>query len=329
MKRIGTGKLREQNDYKILDYLCCGNEVTKRELSNKTGLTFATIGNIINDFLKNNIIVQKEVIQLKKGRPSVSYQLNPEYFHSLSLFIYRRHNKNYVHYRINNALLDNLKEEVEELKEITETSILQYIKNLINIDSFIKIIGIGIPSIISNGIIIESDIHELKGMNIEDLVSINTGIRTIVKNDMNFCAYGLYEYLDEKRDLCYLTFPKLSGPGCGTMINGHLLEGKNNIAGEILYLPFFEYVKKRSSNITYTYHNIALCISCLYSIINPSLIILSGEEMERMDIDEIKKECLKYIPEEFIPEMIYKDIYDIDYMNGIQKYINKEFLKAG
>lgn len=35
-----------------------------------------------------------------------------------------------------------------------------------------------------------------------------------------------------------MTFPLNSGPGCGSVINGKLIEGENSIAGEILYLPF-------------------------------------------------------------------------------------------
>ena len=77
MKRIGTGKLREQNDRLVYKYLALGKPVTKRELSNKTGLTFATIGNILNGFKEQNIVIEKETVVLKKGRPTVTYILNP------------------------------------------------------------------------------------------------------------------------------------------------------------------------------------------------------------------------------------------------------------
>lgn len=65
MKTIATGKLKEQNDYKISDYLSSGNEVTKRELSNKTGLTFAIIGNILNHFLSSSVDISMK--WLKEG----------------------------------------------------------------------------------------------------------------------------------------------------------------------------------------------------------------------------------------------------------------------
>ena len=62
---------------------------------------------------------------------------------------------------------------------------------------------------------------------------------------MNYTAYGCYLH-NNKKDLCYVTFPLNSGPGCGSVINGKLIEGENSIAGEILYLPFFKYLNKNS-----------------------------------------------------------------------------------
>lgn len=325
MKRIGTGKLREQNDYRILECLADGMEVSKREVSDITGLTFATVGNILKDFLNNNIIIESETIQPKKGRPTVKYRLNPEYFYSLSLFIYRRNKKNYIHYRVHDAVVNRIEDNTNELRFINADVIKDYILNIVNRYN-IKIIGIGVPSIIADGVIVASDIEELKNMNIEEIIYEATGIKTIVKNDMNYCAYGYYDMLEDKQDLCYITFPDSSGPGCGTMINGHLLEGRNHTAGELLYLPFFEYEKNKFTSITYTNHNIALCISCLYSIINPSLIILSGEEMKKMNINNIKQVCLEYIPKESMPNIIYKMNYDEDYLNGILKYIHRHYL---
>lgn len=46
---------------------------------------------------------------------------------------------------------------------------------------------------------------------------------TIKKNDINYTVCGFYCSMVTKMDLCFMTFPKNYGPGCGTVINGTLL----------------------------------------------------------------------------------------------------------
>ena len=78
MNRIGTGKLRDLNDQIILKLLLRHQEVTKKELANYSRLTVATVGTILNDFLDNGTVVEKEIIYLKKGRPTKKYGFNPD-----------------------------------------------------------------------------------------------------------------------------------------------------------------------------------------------------------------------------------------------------------
>ena len=66
MNRIGTGKLRDLNDQIILKLLLRHQEVTKKELANYSRLTVATVGTILNDFLDNGTVVEKEIIYLNK-----------------------------------------------------------------------------------------------------------------------------------------------------------------------------------------------------------------------------------------------------------------------
>ena len=123
MKRIGTGKLREQNDRLVYKYLALGKPVTKRELSNKTGLTFATIGNILNGFKEQNIVIEKETVVLKKGRPTVTYILNPEFFHTLSIILARKQEQNFFYYQINNSLFEVIKSN-QEIIDLTNIDVL-------------------------------------------------------------------------------------------------------------------------------------------------------------------------------------------------------------
>ena len=82
---------------------------------------------------------------------------------------------------------------------------------------------------------------ELKGWHFKQELEKEISCPIIIKNDRNYTAYGYYATHHLQEDVCFLTYPKDSGPGCGSVINGQLLEGRNEVAGEILYLPFFHF----------------------------------------------------------------------------------------
>ena len=67
MNRIGTGKLRDLNDQIILKLLLRHQEVTKKELANYSRLTVATVGTILNDFLDNGTVVERNYLFKKRS----------------------------------------------------------------------------------------------------------------------------------------------------------------------------------------------------------------------------------------------------------------------
>lgn len=318
MKRIGTGKLREENNTKVFQYLIGGKEVTKRDLSIRTGLTFATIGNILNQFMKDEIIIEHQSILPKKGRPTISYMLNANYVYGLNVVIIRRKKRNYIHLRMMDALFHVLYEKKEELVEVTKQNVFSIIKDVLKEYPQIKMIGVGVPAVISNDQILVCDIVEMVGWNLKETIKEETGLLCIVKNDMNFCAVGFHDTLEEAGNLCYVTFPEQSGAGCGIMINGQLLEGEHNIAGEIVYLPFFQFLaSKEKGNFHYDEESVAMAVCCLASIINPEYVVLTGEVIENMSLEIIQKQCLKYVPQAFLPQMSVNQDYSEDYFRGI------------
>lgn len=326
MNRVGTGKLREQNDKMILILLAKYHQVSKKELAQYSGLTVATVGTILNDFLRKQIVIETDLVQALMGRPAKKYQLNKDFYHSLGVFIQHKSNKNYLVWQVFDALGKSVVNKKRELELVDSKLIVDLIEEIVLSDQYIKVIGLGIPAVISNDVIIECDLPELKNINFKDEIEKRTKIMTLVKNDMNYTAYGYYKGLNKLVDVCYMTFQSNNGPGCGSIINGNILEGKNSIAGEILYLPFFKYLKLKEFN--YLLENVALSICCVASIINPSVIVITGKKVEAYELDEITNICKEYIPGEFMPEIIYCQEYEDDYMLGIKEVILSSYIES-
>lgn len=326
---VGTGILREQNNHKILKLLVRFSEITKKELAVLSCLSVATVGTILNDFVIKKVIIEKETVYSKLGRPTKVYSLNPDYFHAMCLAFIKKNNNNYLIIKVIDGLAACKYIEEIELKEVNTSVVLAIIKKYLILYPKIKIIGLGVPAIVSDQQIIESDIIELIGIDLKYEIEREVAMPIILKNDINYTVYGFYCSMVTKKDLCYMTFPKNCGPGCGTVINGTLLEGHNTIAGEILYLPFFNYLKQKEiRNFIYNEDDIALSICCVASIINPALIVLTGEGILNKDIVKIKHKCLEYLPQEFMPEIVVNNDYEKDYLQGIEKIVIETYMQT-
>ncbi len=316
MTRIGTGKLRQQNDHTVLRLLIENPHMTKKELAQLSSLTVATVGTILNDFVHKGIVQVSDEVHLAMGRPTQRFVIQEDFFHILSIFIQRQNNQNYLCYEIKNALSQILQKETIELDSLEQEMLIKKIIDIYHRDSHIQIVGIGVPAIVSNGVLIESDIPELKGWLLKEQLEQKISCPIIIKNDMNYTAYGYYASQQLHEDICFVTYPSNSGPGCGSMINGQLLEGRNEIAGEILYLPFFHFLSQKQ-HVDYSVENVALSLCCIASILNPSIVVLTGEAILASDIEAIEQICLQYIPEAFMPKIYYQQDYNEYYMQGI------------
>lgn len=316
MNRKGTGKLREINDQKVLKYFLDYKVGTKKSIAKATQLSVMTIGTILNTFLKDDIICEKELVYPHKGRPTQQFQMNKDYFHLLIFIVRKENNQYYLSYQIKNALSEVIQENKEFVHKMDSHIIISKIKSIVNNDKLIKEIGIGVPGIISHSIIVDSDITELKGVHLKEELKKEISIPIHIFNDMNCTAYGYYRLLQNKEDICFITFPKKSGPGCGSVINGRLLAGINNIAGEIAYLPFFKYLE--NNEFEYSMEQMVMSLACVSSILNPRIIYLTGDGVKLEDIQTIEKKCLRYIPKEFMPHIEYIEKYDDYYLYGIE-----------
>lgn len=316
MTRIGTGKLRQQNDHTLLRLLIENPHMTKKELAQLSSLTVATVGTILNDFVHKGIVQVSDEVHLAMGRPTQRFMIHEDFFHILAISIQRRNHQDYLCYEIKNALSQTLQKDTIKLDSLKHDIIIQEIVDIYHRDPHIQMMGIGVPAIVSNGVLIESDIPELKGWTLKEQLEQKVSCSIMIKNDMNYTAYGYYISQQLQEDICFLTYPFNSGPGCGSIINGQLLEGRNEIAGEILYLPFFHFLQQKQ-HIDYSVENVALSLCCLASILNPSIVVLTGEAILASDIESIEKICLEYIPEAFMPKIYYQHNYHEYYMQGI------------
>ncbi|MDQ0050338.1 hypothetical protein J2T18_004677 [Paenibacillus polymyxa] len=114
-----------------------------------------------------------------------------------------------------------------------------------------------------------------------------------------------------------MTFPKDNFPGSGFIVDGYLLKGNTKFAGEVSFSAVRSL--QQLANIRSEKGFLPLAVKTLASIIaiiNPVSIMLTGNLIEPTHIEEIRKGCLRDIPEEHMPQIFLKRDTPSDYMAG-------------
>lgn len=302
MERKGTGKLRVINDQKVFDYFINEEIGIKKEIAQKTNVSIMTTGTILNDFLSKGIIVENELIYVEKGRPTHQYKLNPDYYHECMMYV-KKNDCCSIIYCLKNALGELIDSKKIKKKELVGEDIVNCLNKIIEEDKYLQYISLGLPVIISNNQVIESDIDSLKEI--------------LLMNDIKCIAYGYNQM--HHQNVCFLTFPKDSGPGCSMILDNQLIDGNNGIAGEVAYVPLFDFLKKREFDNSL--ENIIQVVATTIVMYNPHLLIFTGENIKEDDLEAIQKGCPNYVPIHFMPSLKYQENCEDYYFQGLESQI--------
>lgn len=102
-----------------------------------------------------------------------------------------------------------------------------------------------------------------------------------------------------------LLFQPISlGAGAGIIVDGKVISGSHNFAGEVLYLPLSLSQDKSELNSTPegTLELVSKTILSSMCIVDPQAIILFSDLIT--DTGELKKEIEKFVPKTFVPEIV-------------------------
>jgi predicted NBD/HSP70 family sugar kinase len=240
---------KEKRNIDILELLRKRGPISRPEISKEIGINVVTISNYIDDFIKHNLVYEKELDVSEGGRRPVLLDLNPKggYIVGVGLNL-----MNMV------GLLMDLKGNIitktqiarpqkPSVKDITEC-LLEIIREIFRrskeYSSNIKGIGIGIAGLINKQ---DGSIHWPQKMDhyytyasvdlpLKTLVEKEFNLPTMIENDATSACFGEYWLGIETgiKNLIYM----FSGVGAGLLINGQIYRGTQGYAGEVSIYNF-------------------------------------------------------------------------------------------
>lgn len=298
----------------VKDYLVLNKLATKGEIAQATGLSVATITNILKELLASNYIERVEDCESTGGRKAKRYRICGQfmYFGLIHLQLFQRK----VQVRCRVIDLDG-KIVLHKEYHFTEFLIsdLEAIIKQIRKQFVFEHVAISVPGIVDKGNITECNIESLNGYNLKEVLEDTLAIHVNIENDVNTAMLGYIHFhtLDEK-SVAFVYQPDNHQSGCGLYINQAILYGATQFAGELGFLPNGS---RNDQSEMLAKNPMSLLVKQLVSIIaivNPSHMILYTPCVGKVGLEEA---VLKYLPKEHLPVFIYIDSMDEFVFKGL------------
>lgn len=196
-------------------------------------------------------------------------------------------------------------------------------------------ISIAIPGIIKNGKLElkateRMDLQNGEGnfFNIQKYFEEKVSVPVIIDNNVNCAALGWYENQEQYESIVFVSQPQgfIYG-GEGIIVNGELIRGSHCIAGETKFLMdhmSYDFPLKLNPFQPETQKKLlSRMILANIAILDPEAIVVRSEMVP--DMEELKREISKAIPEELIPPLYHIDNFNDQILAGQVTSIMKHF----
>ena len=288
--------VRKKNVLKIIQSLVNQGGCTKNELVFYTGLSLSTIDSLLEEMLKSNLVIKAGFRESTGGRPSMSYTVNGEFSQTLCIYAYMHDKTITVIGRLYNLYSEMMEEKRRDVSKLDWEVLCSFIDEMLNAQ--VHTICLSLPD-----------------CNID--LKNHYKQRVLVENDVYMGAIGAYikhmQYdsivlLDSKSD------------SLGIVIDGHLVQGKSSIAGQMRYMPLIENKNRRS--MKGRSHLQVTELQNIIGMLNPEAIVICAQGVDEHYIEE---ELLKIFKMSDMPHLIYIDDFIDEAMLGMES-ISKDSL---
>jgi glucokinase len=228
--------IKKINKQLILDTIRKNHSISRANLSKLTNLSRSTVSIIVEDLLKENVIVEGGLSKSSKegGRKAVELFFNPDSGYGIGIDIGGTKIQMIVT-NLDGKIIHKEKTPTNKNPKKVIESIQQFINEKNIHKEKIYAMGIGVPAIIDSekGFVIDSPSIGWQNYDFLSDVKEAFSFPVFMNNDVNCGVYG-EQWLGSAKDVSDLYFIALgTGVGSALISNGRLIEGNTYCAGEI------------------------------------------------------------------------------------------------
>lgn len=241
---------KEKRNVDILEILKRRGPISRPDISKEMGINVVTISNYVDEFIKRNLVYEKELDVSEGGRRPVLLDLNPQagfavgvglnLMNMVGLLVDLKGNI------ITKTQVARPQHSVKEIAECVLGIIREILRRSKDYTSNIRGIGVGIAGLINKK---TGSIHWPQKMDhyytyasvdlpLRGLIEKEFNLPALIENDATCACFGEH-WVNLEYGISNLLY-MFSGVGCGIMINGEVYRGAQGYAGECSIYNFKE-----------------------------------------------------------------------------------------
>ena len=244
MSARGPAIIRNINRFDVLQTIRLhDNQISRSELSERTGLSQATISSIVGHLIDEGALIEDEAdgpTARGRGRPLVMLRLNPAYTHVVGVKIATHQIVFSVTDFVGNVAasdtipLEPLTLTPAQLVALVVRGVRACLKKASKTIGDVSGIGVGLPGFIDShrGIAFWSPIFTSPDVNFRELLQAKFAIPVFVENDANLVTLAEHWFGMAKGLENAVVVTIEHGTGSGLIFNGKLYRGAQGLAAE-------------------------------------------------------------------------------------------------
>ena len=242
--------VRINNTLSIINTIRFTDSYTKKDISQKLGLSFATVSNTCNELKERNVLIEREVSGSNAGRSNVGRSpknilLNYSHFlagcfdfhiqNTVTLALYDLRDEQVAE----KTFIYDTGTEAEELISLCHKMFLEVLDDHQLTDKNIYGVGVAVPAVYQSetGLTIASGFEVFDNQPVKKYFEDIFHIPAFVDNESNLGALAtmVFQSAGHNENLIYLFVSE--GLGLGVINKGKVLTGAHGAAGEICHIP--------------------------------------------------------------------------------------------
>jgi predicted NBD/HSP70 family sugar kinase len=234
---------KEKRYIDILEILRRHGPISRPDISKEIGLNVVTVSNYVDDFMRHNLVFEKELDVSEGGRRPALLDLNPQAGYIIGVGLNLMNMVGILVDLKGNIItktqVSRPRASVEEISGCLLQIIREILKRSKDYVPNIKGIGVGIAGLINKK---DGSIHWPQKVDhyytyasvdlpLKDLIEKEFNLPALIENDATCACFGEH-WLDLEtgfKNIIYM----FSGVGCGIIINGEIYSGAQGYAGEV------------------------------------------------------------------------------------------------
>ena len=308
---VNTMKMKEMNADIVRRILRDEGIGTKASLADRSGLSVASCGNILKELADRGEVRELPPGESTGGRPSRRFAYNADYAHALSMYVRKEGGSATLFTAVSSLTGRTLTEEARRVENLAPGDLEEAAARRMEETPTIRAASLAVPGVVDAGRIGICDVPALEAWDAADGLAAASGIPVVVENDMNAAAWGLCRRRDAPASgsLVYLYFPDGGPPGAGIVVNGAIVRGRNNFAGELSFLPLGPSREEqarlpRDSEAFGVF--VGKTVVSAVAVLDPDTVILSGLTLPPSLLDGIEAAIRRDLPVPRPPDLRFE-----------------------